>query len=147
MLKLYLDNCCYNRPFDDLTNQKNYIESQAIIVILDLYKKDKLDIYKSKILDYEISQMKNITKRNKILDVYSSIQSNYIDTTNEIIDRAKELKKYNIKEKDALHIAYAEYGDLDYFITVDKILINATSKVKDLKIKVLNPIEFIMEVM
>ena len=147
MLKLYLDNCCYNRPFDDLTNQKNYIESQAIIVILDLYKKDKLDIYKSKILDYEISQMKNITKKNKILDVYSSIQSNYIDTTNEIIDRAKELKKYNIKEKDALHIAYAEYGNLDYFITVDKILINATSKVKDLKIKVMNPIEFIMEVM
>ena len=147
MLKLYLDNCCYNRPFDDLTNQKNYIESQAIIVILDLYKKDKLNIYKSKILDYEISQMKNITKKDKIFDVYSSIQSNYIDTTNEIIDRAKELKKYNIKEKDALHIAYAEYGDLDYFITVDKILINATSKVKDLKIKVISPIEFIMEVM
>ncbi len=147
MLKLYLDNCCYNRPFDDLTNQKNYIESQAIIVILDLYKKDKLDIYKSKILDYEINQMKSITKKSKILDVYSSIQSNYIDTTNEIIDRAEELKKYNIKEKDALHIAYAEYGNLDYFITVDKILINATSKVKDLKIKVTNPIEFIMEVM
>ena len=147
MLKLYLDNCCYNRPFDDLSNQKNYIESQAIIVILDLYKKDKLDIYKSKILDYEISQMKNSRKKSKILDVYSSLQSNYIDTTNEIIERAEELKKYNIKEKDALHIAYAEYGDLDYFITVDKILINATFKVNDLKIKVSNPIEFIMEVM
>ena len=146
MLKLYLDNCCYNRPFDDLTNRKNYIESQSIIVILDLYKNGKLDIYKSKILDYEISQMKNITKKNKVLDVYGSLQSNYIDTTNEIIDKAKELKKYNIKEKDALHIAYAEYGDLDYFITVDKILINATSKIKDLRIKVINPTEFIMEV-
>lgn len=22
MLKLYLDNCCYNRPFDDLTQEK-----------------------------------------------------------------------------------------------------------------------------
>ncbi len=146
MLKLYLDNCCYNRPFDDLTNSKNYIESQAIIVILDLYKKKTVDIYKSKILDYEISQMKDITKKNKILDVYSSLKSNYIDTTNEIIDRAEELKKYNIKDKDALHIAYAEYGNLDYFITVDKILINSISKVKDLKIKVINPIEFIMEV-
>ena len=146
-MRIYLDNCCYNRPFDDLTNQKNYIESQAIIVILDLYKKNKLDIYKSKILDYEISQMRDITKKNKILDVYSSLKSNYIDTTNEIIYRAEELKKYNIKEKDALHIAYAEYGNLDYFITVDKVLINATSRIKDLKIKVINPIEFIMEVM
>ena len=22
MLKLYLDNCCYSRPFDDLTQEK-----------------------------------------------------------------------------------------------------------------------------
>ncbi len=85
-------------------------------------------------------------KENKIVDVYNSLRSNYIDTTNEIINRAKELKKYNIKEKDALHIAYVECGNLDYFITVDRILINATSKIKDLKIKVINPIEFIMEV-
>ncbi len=24
MLKLYLDNCCYNRPFDDLTQEKKF---------------------------------------------------------------------------------------------------------------------------
>lgn len=146
MLNIYLDNCCYNRPFDDLTNQKNYIESQAIIVILDLYKKEKLDIYKSEILDYEISQMKNSIKKNKIIDVYNSLKSNYIDTTIEIINRAKELKKYNIKEKDALHMAHAEAENIDYFITVDRILINATAKVKDMKMKVINPIDFIMEV-
>ena len=22
MLKIYLDNCCYNRPFDDLSQEK-----------------------------------------------------------------------------------------------------------------------------
>ncbi len=48
---------------------------------------------------------------------------------------------------DIKYVAYAECGNLDYFITVDRILINATSRVKDLKIKVINPIEFIMEVM
>ena len=129
-----------------MANKKNYIESQAVIVILDLYKKNKLDIYKSKILDYEISQMKNIIKKNKVLDVYYSLKSNYINTTNEVIKRAEELKKFNIKEKDALHIAHVEYGNLDYFITVDKILIKSISKINDLKIKVMNPIEFIMEV-
>ena len=55
-------------------------------------------------------------------------------------------RKYNIKEKDALHIAHAEAENIDYFITVDRILINATSKVKDMKMKVVNPIDFIMEV-
>ena len=47
---------------------------------------------------------------------------------------------------DAYHIAYAESKKLDYFITVDKQLINA-SKRANLELKVVNPIEFIMEVM
>ena len=46
---------------------------------------------------------------------------------------------------DAYHIAYAENKKLDYFITVDKQLINA-SKRANLDLKVVNPVEFIMEV-
>jgi len=26
---VYLDNCCYNRPFDDKTVFKNYLEAEA----------------------------------------------------------------------------------------------------------------------
>lgn len=51
-----------------------------------------------------------------------------------------------ITNMDAYHIAYAESKEIDYFITVDKQLINASKKA-NLKIKVINPIEFIMEVM
>ena len=46
---------------------------------------------------------------------------------------------------DALHLAFAESKDIDYFITTDRLLINA-SKRANLKFKVINPIEFIMEV-
>ena len=46
---------------------------------------------------------------------------------------------------DAYHIAYAESKNMDYFITVDKQLISS-SKRANLKVKVINPIEFIMEV-
>ena len=51
----------------------------------------------------------------------------------------------NIKDIDALHLAYAESENTDYFITTDRLLINA-SKRSDIKIKVINPIEFVMEV-
>ena len=47
---------------------------------------------------------------------------------------------------DAYHIAYAESKSVDYFITVDKQLINTSKKAK-LMLKVINPINFIMEVM
>ena len=29
MLKLYLDNCCYNRPFDDLRQEKIKLEARS----------------------------------------------------------------------------------------------------------------------
>ena len=60
-------------------------------------------------------------------------------------DVFKELRKYNIKEMDALHIAFVECGNVDYMITTDKKLINASKK-SNAKIKIFNPVKFIMEV-
>lgn len=47
---------------------------------------------------------------------------------------------------DAYHIAYAESKNIDYFVTVDRQLINASKKA-NLNLKVVNPVEFVMEVM
>ena len=47
---------------------------------------------------------------------------------------------------DAYHIAFAESKEVDYFITVDKQLINSSKKA-NLKIRVINPVDFVMEVM
>ena len=68
-----------------------------------------------------------------------------IPFSNNIIKRANEIKQYNIKDMDSLHIAYAESLNIDYFITTDRLLINASNRA-DLKVKVINPINFIMEV-
>lgn len=46
---------------------------------------------------------------------------------------------------DAYHIAFAESKKTDYFITVDKQLINA-SKRANLELKVINPLKFMVEV-
>lgn len=32
-MKIYLDNCCFNRPFDNQSQTKIYIESQAKLEI------------------------------------------------------------------------------------------------------------------
>ena len=32
-MKVYLDNCCYNRPYDDQTNLRIQIESQAKLAV------------------------------------------------------------------------------------------------------------------
>ena len=146
LLKLYLDNCCYNRPFDDLKQEKINLEAEAINYIINMYENKKIIIYKSKIIDYEIEKMMYGEKKRQVEDLYDALDLKSIPHTANIDKRVEELEKYNIHFMDAYHIAYAESKNIDYFITVDKQLINA-SKRANLKLVVLNPIDFIMEVM
>lgn len=145
MLKLYLDNCCYSRPFDDLAQEKINLESSAIETIFRKHIDKEVEIYKSMAIDFEISKINYENKRRQVEDLYDAMELTEISYSKEIKQRAIELKQYNIKDMDSLHLAFAESKNIDYFITTDKLLINA-SKRANLKIKVINPIEFIMEV-
>lgn len=111
-----------------------------------MYVNNKIIIYKSRAIDYEISKISDGDKRRQVEDLYDGLELENIPYTYELDKRVEELEKYNIHYMDAYHIAYAESKEVDYFITVDKQLINASKKA-DIKIKVINPIEFIMEVM
>lgn len=145
MLKLYLDNCCYSRPFDDLTQGKVNLEASAIETIFRKHINKELEIYKSMAIDFEISKINHESKRRQVEDLYDAMELIEITYSQEIKQRAVELNQYNIKDMDALHLAFAENKNVDYFITTDRLLINA-SKRANLKIKVVNPVEFIMEV-
>lgn len=145
MLKLYLDNCCYSRPFDDLRQEKNNLEAQAIKLIIDKYWKNEFEIYTSEALALEMNNIKDPIKRAKVLEVYNKLNLTNIPFSDKIIKKANEIKQYNIKDMDSLHIAYAESLNIDYLITTDRLLINASNRA-NLKVKVINPIQFIMEV-
>lgn len=145
MLKLYLDNCCYSRPFDDLTQEKISLEASAIETIFSKHINKEIEIYKSKAIDFEISKINYENKKRQVEDLYDAMELTEIPYSKEIKKRAEELKQFSIKDMDALHLAFAENGNIDYFITTDRLLINAAKRT-NLKIKVINPIEFVMEV-
>ena len=96
-------------------------------------------------IDYEIGKIPDNNKRRQVEDLYDALEVEEIPYREELDNRVEELEKYSIHYMVAYHIAYAESESLDYLITVDKQLINA-SKRANLGIKVVNPIEFIMEV-
>ena len=52
-MKIYLDNCCYNRPYDDQTQIRISLETQAKLYVQDLVKDKKLDLVTSYVLWYE----------------------------------------------------------------------------------------------
>ena len=60
----------------------------------------------------------------------------------EILSKAEEYQKNGLKSLDSLHVACAVYAKCDVFITTDKGILK--KKIDD--IKVLNPIDFMREV-
>ena len=128
MLKLYLDNCCYNRPFDDLKQEKINLEARSNRCYLNMYVNNKIIIYKSRVIDYEISKISNGEKKRQVEDLYDALELENIPYNYDMDKRVDELEKFNIHYMDAYHIAFAESKEVDYFITVDKQLINSSKK-------------------
>ena len=52
-MKLYLDLCCLNRPFDDLSQPKVNLEAQAVVLILEACQHGRHELFNSTALEVE----------------------------------------------------------------------------------------------
>jgi predicted nucleic acid-binding protein len=140
-LKIYLDNCCYNRPFDDLTIEKNWLEANAKMFIQSLIKYKSISLYYSFMSQVEIDDNPYEERKAYILDFVESNAIGFIGKTrfSEIETLAGEIMLTGIKKKDATHLACSMIAECDYFITTDRRVLNHKTD----RIKIVNPIEFV----
>jgi predicted nucleic acid-binding protein len=144
-MKLYLDNCCYNRPFDDQSQERIYIESEAVLIIIERARQKVESIVGSDVLMLEMSQMLDADKKQKVSELYS-IAGLSVKYTRQIYERAQEIKQQSkLRSLDSLHIACAEKAKADVLLTTDDRLEKESSKL-DLTIKIMNPLKYLMEV-
>ena len=140
-MKIYLDNCCYNRPYDDQSQLRISLETQAKLHIQDLVKHKKTDLVTSYVLWYENSQNPFEVRKLSISEFIQENTAEYIDVdkAEDIRTKAEEIMKTGVKMKDAYHIACAIYAKCNYFLTTDDRLLKYASE----EIQMLNPIDFI----
>ncbi len=139
-IKVYLDICCYNRPYDDQTQLRISLEAQAKLFIQKQITDGKLDLIYSFISVYENSMNPFSTRKTAIANFFLNaavyVSVNDVDV---IKQRASEIMKTGIKVKDALHISCAIEGKADYFVTTDIRLLKYSSN----EVKITDPIKFI----
>lgn len=66
--KGYFNNCCYNRPFDDRSNIKNYLEREAVLIIMQMAYEENIRIVRSEVLKKEMSLISGV-ENNFLLEV------------------------------------------------------------------------------
>lgn len=64
-MRVYLDNCCYNRILDDRSDSKIYYERNSIMIILEFVKKSVIKLIGSEMLVKEINETKDVYRRRK----------------------------------------------------------------------------------
>ena len=140
-MKIYLDNCCYNRPFDDQSQIRIKLEADAKLYIQNKVLERQFELVWSYILDYENEANPFEERKNAIKDWKKHAILDIVETQ-EIIDKSNVLIELGIKSKDALHLACAIImAQCDYFITTDDGIIKKTKNLK--QIAVLTPLTFI----
>jgi predicted nucleic acid-binding protein len=140
-----LDACCLNRLTDDQSQLRVREEAEAIEHILGMVRQGRATWVSSTILDLEISRNPDQERRNDVNSLLV-LASEVVRPKTENADRAAELQKLGISSFDALHLACAERGEVDVFLTTDDgLLSRARRHGTALRVRAENPLSWYQE--
>lgn len=142
-MNIYLDNCCFNRPFDDQSQIRIKLESEAKLKIQDEIKEGTFKLIWSYILQSE-NEANPFDERRKSIGVWKKYAIMDISEGPSILEKGSELIQLGLRTKDALHIACAIEAECEYFLTTDDKILNKNSSIMELTIT--DPIGFVREV-
>ena len=140
-MRIYLDNCSYNRPYDDQSQIRICLETQAKLHIQDMIRRRQIELVTSYVLDFENSRNRSVQKKTAIEKFMKDYTALYVSNKNEedIKKIAALIMGTGVKEKDAYHVACAIRAECNYFVTTDDRLLKYQSE----KITLVTPGEFI----
>lgn len=142
-MKIYLDTSVYNRPFDDQTQPRIWLETLALALVLQLVEAGEAVLINSTVLEFENSR-NPVSLRQDWMSRCLEQATDYQRVDESIRERAETLEKHGLKAIDSLHVACAESAGADYFLTCDDRLLK---KQKHITVLSMNPLDFVQKVM
>jgi len=142
-MKVYLDLCVYNRPFDDQGQERVALETGAFIYLLEKIEKGSHILIVSEALTYENNKSFNEQRKARIAS-YFRLAREFVGADFSDMERVNVLKKLGFPDIDAFHIALAEKARADYFVTCDDDIIKLYKRHEGLvKVNIVSLIEFV----
>lgn len=142
-MRLYLDLCVYNRPFDDQGQPRIALEANAFIYVLEMVEQHECALVASEAIVYENSRNPDEDRRERIRS-YLRLANECIEMEDSDMGRANFLKGIGFSLMDALHIAIAERGEVDYFVTCDDDIVSNSERHRDImKVRIVSLMEFV----
>jgi hypothetical protein len=139
-MRINLDNCCFNRPFDDQSQIRIYLESQAKLFVQDQICIKHIELVWSYILDYE-NNFNPYEERQAVIKNRKNLAITDVSENEKVLRNVSLLTLLGIKSKDALHFACAIEGKCGYFLATDDLILNKLKNYE--QISVIDPVNFV----
>ena len=117
-MRVYLDNCCLNRPFDDQGPTRIRLEAEAKLCIQEHIRSGRLELAWSYMLDFENSA-NPFEERRTTISGWRRHAMIDVEETPAILQQAETLVGLGLAAKDALHVSCAIAAGCTYFVTTD----------------------------
>ena len=87
-MRIYLDACCINRPFDDQSQERIRLEAEAVILILRRFERRELEWLGSEIIDFERTKIPDPDRALRA-SVLAGSADKRIRISNKVANRAR----------------------------------------------------------
>lgn len=141
-MRVYLDNCCFNRPFDDQRQTRVRLEAEAKLCLQEQIRNGTLELVWSYMVDAE-NAANPFEERRTTISGWRQYATLDVEETAVILQSANTLAVSGLKAKDALHLACAIAGACTYFVTTDDDILKRRQEVLD--ITVIDPTALVRE--
>lgn len=138
---LYLDLNCFNRPFDDQSQERIARETRAVFRVLQRILDGKDRLAWSDILELENSQHPLADRRAEI-GSWAERAAIWVPADRLVATRAAELAKWGLSPLDAAHLACAEVGGCEALLTCDDRLIRRAGR-SGPRLQVVTPVGYL----
>jgi len=120
--RIYLDVCTLCRPFDDQTQMRIRLETDAVQLILSHVRSGNLILIVSPVHMIETRAIDDLTEREHLLATLQQIGHRVAFDLQRTRERAEHLTQQGLGPADAAHLAFAENAQADFITCDDRLL-------------------------
>lgn len=136
---IYLDNCCFNRPFDNQSQVRVLLETEAKLAVQQRIRSGALQLAWSYMMDFE-NDANPFEERRISISNWRDLALIDINESGEVVARAEAICNLGFKAKDAIHISCAIEAQCKIFLSTDKGILGKADLVPELAI--INPVDY-----
>ncbi len=145
-MRIYLDVCCLNRPFDDQSQDRIHLEAEAVLAIIKQVEQGDWQWLSSDIVAYEINNTPSDERKERLWSLECRATER-LELTDAVFAESQTIQQFGFSTYDALHLALASMAGVDAFLsTDDKLLKKARQYAGQLKVNARNPLVWLQEV-